>query len=519
MRHKMYSIIFLCTLLISFRCYAPALSITQPGFYTLGEDIIFASGVGDSIIAIESSDVTLDLGGRTIAQSGANSADGISIGSGFDRITIQNGRIFNVANRGIFVNTTAAAENIQILDITFDTCRQRCISFEGLFGSSNCVIKRCLLVNCDGLSGINFTNTTRTLEISDITISQRIGGASLTSYSLITASNIVGGIITNIRASDIDYAGFTLFSGTTLTGVTFRNLLAQNISSGGTTFTGITVTSFDGCTTSDLMFQKATVGTFTGIACSGSCTGSLFANCTYETISSGSYTGLSITGGATRCGFIGCISRAITSSLSATHITISSTSPGNLLIGCIAQGMSAGAASSFFNITSMSASFFIDCVVLGCSTSAGNCTPFNFTGASNCQLIQCYSTGNTATGGGVAQLNSFTFDVTSVACALRDCVASLNTATGGTTVSRGFFLNGSTEFVLQRNAAYRNIGALTSIGFTQGSATNAFIENTAIRNGTTVGNQFSAFAGTQANTVTIATVNSITQPFTNAGLV
>lgn len=516
MRYKIY----LSLLIVVSKCYAPELTITEPGLYKLGQGIDYASGIGDTIISIQSSDVVLDLGGRTITQIGSNSADGITIGSGFDRITIQNGTISNVANRGIFVNTGTSSENIKILNITFDTCKQRGISFEGAQGSSNCTIKECVFINCDGLSAINFSNTSNTLEISDITLSQRIGSASLTSYSLLTFTVLTAGLIQNITLSDVTYAGFTICSGTNATGIAFKNILAQNITSTAA-FTGININTIDGCIVSDMICQRSSSsGAFTGINCSSTCTGSLFNNCRYEAISSGGiYSGINLAAILIqRCSFIGYVSQSITSSSSASHISITGTSTQNLFIGCIAQAIAAAAASTTFNITSATTALLIDCIAQACSTSVGNFTAFNFNNGTSIQLIRCYSIENSASAAS-AVIIGFNFNAAASGCSLRDCIASLNLATGATSVAIGFSINNSNDFILEGNSAYRNNGTSSSTGFTRGAATNAFIKNIAVRNGTVAANQFSGFAGTQANTVALASVNSITQPFTNAGLV
>lgn len=118
--------------LVSVPCYAPAFTITSPGYYKLGDDITFSPGGADSIIAIQASNVTLDLGGRIIEQGNATAGvDGIALSAGLSNVIIRNGTIRNVTNRGIFVDSNGASSSqIVISDIVFDTCQSRGISFE-----------------------------------------------------------------------------------------------------------------------------------------------------------------------------------------------------------------------------------------------------------------------------------------------------------------------------------------------------------------------------------------------------
>lgn len=559
----------------SFPLFAPALTITAPGFYKLGEDISYASTPGDSIISIQTSGVVLDLGDNSIVQIGANVADGIAIASGLDQITIRNGRIASVGNRAIFVDTTLNADSIVIEDITIDTCRGRAISFEGAGGSTNCFIENCSIIDCSGLSGIFFSDAGNTHELSNIEITFRTGAPISTNFSGIVATgSLTSSIINNVTLSNVS-SGSTSLIGINIgsaTALRIENFSVQNCPT-LTSFIGIAATSCDSCAIQNITYERVLpTGSFTGIAIttasqssiegltiqgvtntnfigvsttsfngsslsdsivqglssSGACTffnssgassGSSFNNIIVQgAVCSGAYTCFSFPATANKCLFNACRSLNITAS-SASHISLTGASTATICIDCSAQGITTGGAITAFIVPSGTATrlLFIDCLVEGCA-STGNCSPYSFVGCTDCTLIRCYALGNTSTGS-AAQYNGFTFDSTSTSCVLRDCVSSLNSATGASSASRGYFLNGTTNCVLHANEASRNTGVSASVGFTQGSATNAFILNIAIKNGTTVANQFSSFVGTQANTVALASVNSITQPYTNAGIV
>lgn len=564
-------------LLYTSSCCAPALIIDQPGFYTLGEGINYTAGIGDSIISIQTNDVVLDLGGNTISQVGINSADGITIASGVDRITIQNGTISNVVNRGIFVDTTISCDQIAIKNITFDNCQTRGISVEGLSGLTNSSISHCEFTDCRGPSAISFLADISSCTVSDIHITFRAGSTLLANFSGIASSgnitsskllnihisngsaggfNVIGLNLTALTGSAIDtvtiqnFTGASAFSGISASAITASNitnvlcqkvptctsfvgiasttisqLVANGIGLEGITatgsITGISATSINDSALFDFSMSGISAGTScTGCTSTGIAAGVYIHQATLQSITSQTYVGFNFPGAINRSILAYCNSINITTTSTASHISLASSSTIDLFIGCLAQGITAGGTLNAFNVPSGTASrlVFIDCIAEGCATTSTACAGFSLVGCTNCFFYRCYAIANSATATS-ASCNGFVFDSTTSSLTLKGCIACLNAGTGTSATGRGFFANSSTESVFTDNAAYRNVGTTTSIGFTQGAATNGFMRNVAVRNGTTTANQFSGFGASQFNTVAIASVNSITQPYTNAGLI
>lgn len=450
-------------LLNSAWCFAPALTLTTPGHYTLGEDITFSPGAADSIISILSSDVTLDLGGWSIIQGNATAGvNGISVASGLQRVTIKNGTIRNVTGNGIFINSAVFSSEIVISDLVFDSCQTSGIS-TGV-SPIQCLIERCSFIEC-------------------------ILPATGTSLIFLSAINSV------VRNIIIENSS-TATGNKSLLELTTARCLIENV----------TVNSF------------ATTGIVTGVSSS-----SVLSNCIFNTINFNFLNGtngvncFSHSGGSTI--FLNC---RCSGALSVGNVNFFSTTSAtsNLYIGCIATGLrSTGGNASGFNITGSSADSFIDCIVhLASASSAASvtCSPYLLTNCSQCELIRCYALNNTSPSG-TNSMSAFTISGTGGLCVLRDCIAANNTASG---LVRGYFLDGATtQSTLDNNAAYYNIGVAGSVGFTLGNSINAFLRNVAIRNGTVLANQFAAFPTTQRNVQNINATNSLTQAWTNVGLI
>jgi hypothetical protein len=460
-------------LFIALPCCAPALILDQPGHYTLGEDIIFSPGVADSIISIQANDVTLDLGGWSVIQGNATAnVDGITIAPGLQRVTVTNGRIRNITGRGIFVNTSTQPDLLEFSHLEFENCQTQGISFEGTSSASRCTISDCNFTNC--LLPAGGSTILRLVCVSsvirNITVNTKPGGGLASGIrNLITIVALVNCIIENIHFSSFSSTdALRIFS---VTGLIIEANIFRNISCNGCVSIGSTFTFFD---------QPSGTGL----------TGCLFSNIT--------------------------LTNFILNSNTVTFFNINGATSENLFIGCAVEQAIASTGQAFgFRFTSCTNQILIDCIASGIRASAGNCTPFSLTSCTNCDLIRCYSLNNTTNGGG-SSIAGFLID-TSIGCLLRDCIASTNTASAG--LCRGFFFVGGSDHLVDNNAAYRNTGSTVAVGFTQGSATNAFLRNVAIRNGTTLANQFAAFAVKQNNVQNINSTNSLTQAWTNVGLI
>jgi len=123
---------------------ASSLTISQSGNYTLGVNIPFsATAAGDEIININASNVVLDLGQHTIAQSNlTDSVQGIVISPNNSQITIRNGTILSVTGTGIFVG--ANCSEISLENIICDACATVGVECDS---TSNIVMKNCKINN------------------------------------------------------------------------------------------------------------------------------------------------------------------------------------------------------------------------------------------------------------------------------------------------------------------------------------------------------------------------------------
>lgn len=467
-RHRVFYALLPLAALHSFACYAPALTITQPGLYTLGEDITFSPGAADSIISIQSSDVTLDLGGRSVIQGNATaSVNGISISAGLQRITIKNGAIRGVTGRGVFVDCNTQVNNLTISGILFDTCQSRGISFEGAAIVAACFITNCSFIDCllpAAGDSILFLRGVGCV-VKDITI-ETISFGMTGAKTIINLDLMAYGLFENISIRAITTIGaLTIlgsFAGANRSNI-FKNIYSFECASSTSTFTCINLAS-------------------------GGSSSSMFINCWAQSqLNSGG-------------NIIFCSANGI--------------SNPNLYLSCGVLGLPATVAGSQFtgfSFTNCSNQTLIDCLIER-GAAAGDCSAYLFSGCTACQIIRCYAFNNSS--GAANSVAGFGLDSTCTKCVLRDCIAANNT---GGIVARGYFISG-TEGIYDGNAAYQN-NATVSVGYTQGGLTNTYLRNVALRNGTTGANQFAAFGVNQQQVFSLAASNSLTVPWTNVGLV
>jgi len=93
-----------------------ATTITSPGHYVVTRDISLGSGAS---IVIQSDDVTLDLGGRSITGPGFASPSAlITITSGSTDITVRNGRLIS-GGRGLRYQSTTDPIRLRLEDLEF----------------------------------------------------------------------------------------------------------------------------------------------------------------------------------------------------------------------------------------------------------------------------------------------------------------------------------------------------------------------------------------------------------------
>ncbi len=140
---------------------ASVFSITSPGLYVLTDDVSYTTA-GGTAITIGSSDVTLDLNGKTIINSGAGVENGVALSTTLTNITIKNGtlRIFD----GVGVNIAAGSSDIVLEDVTvigLNITTGTAFNFAGTSGSalraSGIIMKNCNASSC--LHGMDATAT------------------------------------------------------------------------------------------------------------------------------------------------------------------------------------------------------------------------------------------------------------------------------------------------------------------------------------------------------------------------
>lgn len=115
-----------------------AIVINTPGQYGLKDGITFTPAGNDAIIAINASDVYLDLHNNIIEQSGGvGTLHGIEIAAGVSNINIANGIIRNISGSGVFVNGNCSAiniDNMQVLNAN------RALELDGVAGTISNVV-------------------------------------------------------------------------------------------------------------------------------------------------------------------------------------------------------------------------------------------------------------------------------------------------------------------------------------------------------------------------------------------
>ena len=230
--HKIRIIFLVGT--ITFLAQATELTISLPGLYSLGENLVSVPTAADTIVNITVRDVVFDLANRIIVQNNATAnVDGVVINSTVTDVTIQNGIIRNVTGSGIIINQ--GCSRIKINNIFFENCATRGVSLVGAAGVNqilNCEIKNCRFYNCcGGVAGdnairLNFCYGTA---INDCTVSSSNGTAlilvNLLSCVLCAVNNVV---VRNNTATSL--TAFQLSAGT---GNTFTHCIVRNNSASG----------------------------------------------------------------------------------------------------------------------------------------------------------------------------------------------------------------------------------------------------------------------------------------------
>lgn len=159
-----------------------------PGTNTFVDDIGYqgtstntAPG-GNTALFIQSDNIVLDLGGKTVYQTSATAnTNGIEINSGQKNITIKNGSIVGFKGAGIYVR--GGCDNIRIQNVVISNCAKQGIYFAGTQGSTGTDISNCIVENCivSRTTGVSTTSNAVGLQLDycqNIFISNSVFGSS-----------------------------------------------------------------------------------------------------------------------------------------------------------------------------------------------------------------------------------------------------------------------------------------------------------------------------------------------------
>jgi hypothetical protein len=336
--------------------FAPDLTISQPGIYQLGDNIVSSPISADSIISIQSSNVVLDLGQRIISQENLiSSVTGISINSNLSNITIKNGTIRNISATGIVVSN--GCSQITIENVVLENCAGRGIDFRGTLNSGiqDCLIRGCsLLKNC----AVSPSDVVISLSLcSRVTIENSIlnnNGSSTRSLSVIE--------LEECSACECNNISINGNSGSTLIGIELNS-------------TGSCI--FNGCT---IRKNFALTTTLTGIALNNTSRASnslnVFENCSIAENSA-----------TTTCVGYLLLDRA----------------QQNILNQCSAIGNIGSSAAIGFQFQRISSGLITENSLIECLASNNFSTReaagYYINGSSFCSLIRCIAAFNTATTG------------------------------------------------------------------------------------------------------------------------
>ncbi|OQA35344.1 MAG: hypothetical protein BWY54_00618 [Candidatus Dependentiae bacterium ADurb.Bin331] len=219
------------------------LTISQPGLYTLGNNIQSLPTGADSIINITTSDVILDLGNRIIFQGNATAnVNGITVNSGLSNITVQNGVIRSVTGEGIIVNNTCS--QINFYNLNFESCATDGLILNGLPGVNQ--ISNVQIINCNFFSCGTSVTPGNPVTIGDATNVLMDGCvvSGTTAVAVISGIAIIdctASIFKNILIQSMSTSGtLTGLSALTSNNNVFSNILIKN-NAGQTGFIGLQV--------------------------------------------------------------------------------------------------------------------------------------------------------------------------------------------------------------------------------------------------------------------------------------
>jgi hypothetical protein len=203
--------------------------ITTPGTYSLGGNMTWSpSGTTISAIAIQSSNVTLDLGGYTLTASISDTSmqtNGILVTGPLENITIRNGTLASFTEYGILANQVCGLNisGINVTGLCMNNINIRLATPTGIFVgvSLNVAISNCTVTE---------TNVT-----TDSAAGIQLISANLASVTSCTASSLVNN---DGSMQGFSYVGCGYVTTANCTANSFQTHFARNIKTPGHTCIG-----------------------------------------------------------------------------------------------------------------------------------------------------------------------------------------------------------------------------------------------------------------------------------------
>jgi hypothetical protein len=249
---------------------ATTFTISQPGFYVFGENIVFSPvGSGQPAIEITSDNVTIDMCGKILSQGNAvTGVNGFRIvggaaGTPRTNVTIMNGGISGFTRAGVVVGTNpttaanTAAQLITLKNLGVVNCALRGIEFIGTSAApiTKSIVESCLITLC--CTGASADNALR-LEFTQ-------------------CINVNNCEISNNGTTSINFIGMNILSSTQID-VNFVDIECNTVQS----FTGFSVNASNDCLLSSCrVVTNSSVNALTGFVIQGgiSVAGNILTSC------------------------------------------------------------------------------------------------------------------------------------------------------------------------------------------------------------------------------------------------
>lgn len=146
----MKKIFLLAALIVSIHSIHPTDIFDTPGRYAYGSDVFYSpTSDNEAAISIESSNIVIDLAGRTVVIDPTTTFTGtvaIKVAPNLSNVVIQNGTIIGM-NKGVGINVGDGCAQIYIQDLAVRTCNDTAVFCDGnTTGITNVQIANCSFV-------------------------------------------------------------------------------------------------------------------------------------------------------------------------------------------------------------------------------------------------------------------------------------------------------------------------------------------------------------------------------------